>query len=178
MAEYSGDLSEEPFSYFCLLCLSKYKEIEKQITHVYSRKTCFHCTECRGTFYWGVKKPKINSTDSPPYNCEEEFSYFCFPCRNETEETENSFLYVGALDACYTCTRYGETFDAAFNREKMKSRKRLPHRSEEEMCYFCFRRKNTTKETEKCFLFVSAWNRATNAFGVETHLKLNSRGRK
>ncbi|GFR07255.1 hypothetical protein TNCT_487271 [Trichonephila clavata] len=52
---------------------------------------------------------------------EEDFSYFCFHCRNTTEETEKDFFYVGALGPCYNRTLCGEEFEAGFKREEMKS---------------------------------------------------------
>ncbi|GFS61860.1 hypothetical protein TNIN_420641 [Trichonephila inaurata madagascariensis] len=52
---------------------------------------------------------------------EEDFSYFCFDCRNTIQDTQKDFFYVGALGPCCTCTVCGEEFEAGFKREKMNS---------------------------------------------------------
>ncbi|GFU66514.1 hypothetical protein TNCV_639481 [Trichonephila clavipes] len=78
---------------------------------------------------------------------EEEFSYFCFDCRNTTEETEKEFLYAGVLGACYTCTQCGEEFEAGFKTEKMNSGDTLPH-----SCDICGR---TLRNSQPNFLYHS-----------------------
>ncbi|GFQ96071.1 hypothetical protein TNCT_579721 [Trichonephila clavata] len=101
MAECSASLSEEEFSYFCLVCSSKYKERGIKFIRVYYQGSCFTW----GTFFNGFKAPKIHSTDMPSHRVEEvfsenEFSYFCFECGNKTQEIEKDFIYVGAVGPC------------------------------------------------------------------------------
>ncbi|GFY35688.1 hypothetical protein TNCV_2619801 [Trichonephila clavipes] len=55
------------------------------------------------------------------YLSEEDFSYFCFDCRNKAKETDKDFFYVGALGPCYTCSDCGHVFEAGFKREKGNS---------------------------------------------------------
>ncbi|GFT78773.1 hypothetical protein TNCV_1384641 [Trichonephila clavipes] len=55
------------------------------------------------------------------YPSEEDFSYFCFDCRNKAKETDKDFFYVGALGPCYTCSYCGHVFEAGFKREKVNS---------------------------------------------------------
>ncbi|GFY24354.1 hypothetical protein TNCV_1014031 [Trichonephila clavipes] len=62
------------------------------------------------------------------YPAEEDFSYFCFPCRNITDETEKQFLLVGALRVCYPCALCGKEFEAGFKREKKCSSNTPPYR--------------------------------------------------
>ncbi|GFU04549.1 hypothetical protein TNCV_1515981 [Trichonephila clavipes] len=70
MAEYIANFSEEGFLYFCRVCASQKKETGRQFTSVYSRESCFHCPGCKGTYFEGVKTPKINSTN-PSHKCSE-----------------------------------------------------------------------------------------------------------
>ncbi|GFY56054.1 hypothetical protein TNIN_311661 [Trichonephila inaurata madagascariensis] len=69
MAECIANFSKEEFYYFCRVCASENKEPGRQFTSVYSRKSCFHCSGCKGTYFEGVKTPKINSTDPSPNSC-------------------------------------------------------------------------------------------------------------
>ncbi|GFY73591.1 hypothetical protein TNIN_153971 [Trichonephila inaurata madagascariensis] len=55
------------------------------------------------------------------YPSEEDFSYFCFDCRNTAEESEKDFFYVRAMGPCYTCSYCGDVFEAGFKREKVNS---------------------------------------------------------
>ncbi|GFR29958.1 hypothetical protein TNCT_600571 [Trichonephila clavata] len=69
MAEYLETFSDEDFFYMCRVCASENQEPGRRFTSVYSRQTCFRCPKCKGTYFEGVKTPKVISTDPPPLGC-------------------------------------------------------------------------------------------------------------
>ncbi|GFR07243.1 gastric intrinsic factor [Trichonephila clavata] len=55
------------------------------------------------------------------YPPEEEFSYICSTCKNETEEPESNFMSVVSSESCYTCTKCGDEFETGYQRGKTKA---------------------------------------------------------
>ncbi|GFR11519.1 hypothetical protein TNCT_437171 [Trichonephila clavata] len=51
--------------------------------------------------------------DSPSQN---RFSYFCFPCRHQIEDTERVFNFIFSLG--HTCAQCGKKFNSGFMTEK------------------------------------------------------------
>ncbi|GFY48426.1 hypothetical protein TNIN_68371 [Trichonephila inaurata madagascariensis] len=87
--------------------------------------------------------------ESNVYPSEEDFSYFCFDCRNTTQETEKDFIYVGAIGPYYTCTHCSNEFDFGFKREKIDS-------SESTISYICTSCKKPQQGTNCNFIFVGS----------------------
>ncbi|GFW54576.1 hypothetical protein TNCV_5109501 [Trichonephila clavipes] len=69
---------------------------------------------------------------------EEQFSYFCHPCRNRCRETERIFIAVSSVESCFLCVKCREIFYRGFKTEKLNTTDTLPHRCNN--CGWTFRK--------------------------------------